>query len=130
MVVASRKWALAAGAAALLSSQAVWAAPVSSSPSIDPLVSLSIFSGPDSRAAVCGTGNACVLPASMGAAAAATSPAVAGTAASAAAAQGPGDHGYGLDLPGLFVLFAVPVAIVLAIALEGNGNNHRTVSPA
>lgn len=126
MIVASRKWVLAAGAAALLSSQAVWAAPANSPSTVDPLVSLSILGTPDSRAAVCGTGNACALPTSMAAASAATSPAVAGAAA--AAAQGP-EAGPGLDWPGLFVLFAVPVAIVLAIALEGSGSS-RPRSPA
>lgn len=117
MKVASRKWVMVAGAAALLSSQAVWAAPVNSAPVADPLVSLSLLATPESHAAVCGTGKACTLPASINGT---TSPAILGAAASAAA-QGPDEPRYGLDWPGLFVLFAVPVAIVLSIALEGNG---------
>jgi hypothetical protein len=127
MFMASRKLVLVAGAAALLSSQAVWAAPVNSAPTVDPLVSLSILGSSESHAAICGTGDACALPAGE---MTGVSPATVGTAAAAAAAaQGPDRPAYGLDWPGLFVLFAVPVAIVLAIALEGNGNN-RPVSPA
>jgi hypothetical protein len=129
MIFARRKWVLVAGAAALLSSQAAWAVPVNTAPAVDPLVSVSLLGSEQSRAAVCGAGAACALPASMGAAA--TSPAVLGTAASAAAAQGPDQPGYGLDWPGLIVMFAVPVAIILAIALEGNGNNNNEpVSPS
>jgi len=122
MVMASRSWIALTGAAALISSQAAWAAPAASVPPSDPLVSLSLLASPESHAAVCGTAGACAVPAGM------PSSAVAGAAA-AAAAQGPGDRpAYGLDWPGLFVLFAVPVAIVLSIALEGNGN--EPVSPA
>jgi hypothetical protein len=56
--------------------------------------------------------------------------AVAATAASTADLQYAPEHRIGLDWPGLFVLFAVPVAIVLAIALEDNNNNNEPVSPA
>jgi hypothetical protein len=126
MIFAPRKWVLAAGAAALLSSQAAWAVPVNTAPAVDPLVSLSLLGSQQSRAAVCGTGAACALPASMGATAA-TSPAVLGTVASAAADQGPDQPAYGPDWAGLLVMFAVPVAIVLAIALERG--NSEPVSP-
>ncbi|HEU4810016.1 MAG TPA: hypothetical protein VFS69_05090 [Sphingomicrobium sp.] len=58
---------LAAGAAALLSSQAVYAAPVSA---IDPLVSLSALAGSASRAAVCAGSTAATAAASAAAQAA------------------------------------------------------------
>lgn len=112
----ARKWVFVAGAAALLSTQAAWAAPepASSFSPVDPLVAVSLFSTPQSQAAVIG------------------SPALAGSAASAAAAQPgpppPPDHPYGLDTAGLVMMFFVPVAITLAIALEDNGN--EPVSPA
>lgn len=128
MISAGRRLAVAASAVALISSQAAWASPVGTAPAADPLVSLSLLGTDQSRAAVCGTGPACAVPASMQSAAAAASPAVAGSAA-AAALQYPPERQIGLDWPGLFVLFAVPVAIVLAIALEG-GNNNEPVSPA
>jgi hypothetical protein len=125
MILASRKWVLAAGAAALLSTQAAWAVPVNSTPAVDPLVSLSILGSQQSRTAVCGTGATCALPAGMSAATAATSPAIAG---SAAAVQGPG-HPYGLDWAGLAVLFAFPVVLILAMALEDNGNDTPPFIP-
>lgn len=69
-----RGCALAAGAAALLSTQAVYAAPVATGfASVDPLVSLSILGGAQSSAAVCG----------------AAAGVTAGAAAAADAAQGP-----------------------------------------
>ena len=124
MFSASRKWVMAVSAAALLSSQAVWAAPVTNAPAVDPLVSLSILGSQQSRTAVCGNG-ACTAPAGMAAATAATSPAIAG---SAAAVQGDG-RPYGLDWPGLVVLFAFPVALILAMALEDNGNDTPPFIP-
>lgn len=107
----ARKWVFIAGAAALLSNQAVSAAPVNSSfAPVDPLVAVSLFSTPQSQAAVMG------------------SPAIAGATASAAALQGPPpDERPGLDLPGLVVLFFVPVALTLAIALQDTSN--QPVSP-
>lgn len=50
---AIRTSALAAGTAALIFSQAAYAAPVSSNPAIDPLVSLSLLGSAQSRAAIC-----------------------------------------------------------------------------
>jgi hypothetical protein len=132
MTWAPRKFALVAGAAALLSSQAVWADPVGTAPSVDPLVAVSLFSGSESQAALCGTGFACAVPAGMSVGKIASSPAVAGAAASAAAMQPPppppGDQTYGLDTAGLVMMFLVPVAITLAIALEGG--NEGPISPA
>jgi len=51
-----RKYVLAAGAAALLSSQAVYAAPAVSASAIDPLVALSVLGTAQSRAAACAAG--------------------------------------------------------------------------
>ena len=56
MIWAIRSFALTAGAAALLSSQAVYAAPARMAPAIDPLVSLSVLGTAQSRAAVCAAG--------------------------------------------------------------------------
>lgn len=55
MTSAIRTFALAAGAAALLSTQAAYAVPISR-PAIDPLVSLSVMGTAQSRAAVCAAG--------------------------------------------------------------------------
>ena len=56
MTWAIRSMALAAGAAALLSTQAAYAAPLKSRLAIDPLVSLSVLGTAQSRAAVCAAG--------------------------------------------------------------------------
>lgn len=121
MASRTRTWALAAGAAALVSSQAAYAAPAKTAPRIDPLVSLSLLGSAQSRAALCSSG-ACAVPARANAASAAASPAIAGAAASAAALQyRDDDRRIGLDLPGLIVLFTLPVALVLAFALEDDG---------
>jgi hypothetical protein len=118
---------MAVAAAALLSSQAAYAAPVRTVSAADPLVAMSVLATPQSREAICGTGSACTLPAMS---AAAASPRALGGAASAAAMQYPAGSRPDLDLAGLAVLFFVPVAIVLSIALEGGGNDNRSVSPA
>lgn len=128
MVFTLRSCAMTVAAAALLSSQAAYAAPVKAVPAVDPLVAMSILGTPQSREAVCGTGSACILPAMS--AAAVASPRALGAAASASAMQYPAESRPGLDLAGLAVLFFVPVAIVLSIALEGNGSDNRPVSPA
>lgn len=70
MTGAIRTCVLAAGAAALLSTQAVYAAPVPTAPAVDPLVSLSVLGTAQSRAAVCGSGVSCALPMTATAAAA------------------------------------------------------------
>ena len=117
-----RKCAVTLGAAALVSAQAVHAAPAQPAPAVDPLVAVSLLGTSQSRAAVCGTGAACTFPA------ASVSPIVA-TAASAAATQ---------DLPGpreskgtFWILFLgggmVLIAILVAL-LAGNDENNP-VSP-
>lgn len=128
MTMARRSWALAAGAAALLSSQAVYAAPVRVAHPIDPLVSLSLLGTPQSRAAVCGTGVTCALPTTG------TSPAVAELGASAAAVQYSADpyppgRRVGATAAELAVLFFFPVVLFLVIALEDD-NDDRSISPA
>jgi hypothetical protein len=55
---AIRKYVLAAGAATMLSTQAVAAAPATSHASVDPLVMLSALGTAQSRAAVCAAGAA------------------------------------------------------------------------
>lgn len=56
MTSAVRKYVLAAGAAALLSSQAAYAAPALTQARVDPLVSLSALGTAQSQAAVCAAG--------------------------------------------------------------------------
>jgi hypothetical protein len=128
MISASRSWILAASAIALMSSQASWASPVKTAPTVDPLVSLSLLQSAQSRAAVCGTDGACALPPGMQASM--VTPTAVAASASAAGMQYPAERRIGVDWPGLFVLFAVPVAITLAIALEDSGNDNRPISPA
>lgn len=123
------KCAFAAGAAALLSTQAVYAAPLKSAPAVDPLVSLSLLGTSQSRTAVCGTGTTCALPTTMRAAATATSPAVAGTAASAAAVQYPAERRVGGDRLAVLWIFATFLGLVLPIALQGD-DDDRPISPA
>ncbi len=53
-----RRYALAAGAAALLSAQAAYAAPTPRAQAVDPLVALSIFGTAQSSANVCAAGTA------------------------------------------------------------------------
>ena len=112
---AIRTWVLAAGAAALVSSQAAYAAPVNTAPAIDPLLAVSALSTGKSPAAVCGATTAC-------------SPAIAASAAtSAAAAQG--DYaGRPIDWPGLAVLFSFPLILILIMATQ-DGNESISASP-
>lgn len=122
-----RKTVVAAGVAALLSSQAVFASPAKTAPGVDPLVALSLLGTSQSRAAVCASGAACGLPVAAGAPAA-SSPAVA-TAASAAAVQGePRRENRGIPmlllLGGGMILIAVLVA-----ALAGNQDSDVPISP-
>jgi hypothetical protein len=116
---------LAAGAAALLSSQAVYAAPARSGPALDPLVSLSILGSEQSRTAYCDQGAACTAPLTPSAS---LSPAVAGMAASSAALQEQGYQQPHPDWLGIGVLFFVPVFIAIAILAQGGDNGHP-VSP-
>ncbi len=132
---------LAAGAAALLSAQAAYAAPAPTSVSgVDPLVSLSMLGSQQSRAAVCagssavaaasaavtqGTGD-CVLPITASAGVAPPPAAAEGLAPVGAAA--PNAFGVWPALLGLALL----IGVVAAVASGGhNGNGNLTpVSPA
>jgi hypothetical protein len=128
MFLTMRKCVLAAGAAALLSSQAVKAAPVQSAPAVDPLVALSILGSAQSRAAVCGTSATCGLPMMAGASAATTSPAVSTAAAAAAVQGGPDERRSGLILA-LAMGGAMVLIAVLAVALVGD-DDDEPISPA
>jgi hypothetical protein len=125
MAMTIRSSILAVGAAAFLSSQAVYAAPARSGPALDPLVSLSILGSEQSRTAFCG-GGACT--ASSLTPSASFSPAVAGMAASSAAVQEPGYQQPHPDWLGIGVLFFVPLFIAIAILAQG-GDNGDPVSP-
>lgn len=128
MTWAIRSYALAAGAAALLSAQAAYAAPTPTTHSgVDPLVSLSVLGTQQSRAAVCSASalpSACNVPASMAAASAAT------VAAAAAAQDAPKPKSLGL-WP-LLLGVAALIAVIIAITSGGdNGSGDLTpVSPA
>jgi peptidoglycan/LPS O-acetylase OafA/YrhL len=123
MTWAIRSYALAAGAAALLSAQAVYAAPTpTASSGIDPLVSLSVLGSQQSRAALCSasaSATACSVPASMASAAAAA-------AAATAAQDQPAPKSFGIwpILLGLAALAAVIVAIT-----SGGNNGSGDLSP-
>jgi peptidoglycan/LPS O-acetylase OafA/YrhL len=123
MTWAIRSYALAAGAAALLSAQAVYAAPTpTASSGIDPLVSLSVLGSQQSRAALCSasaSATACSVPASIASAAAAA-------AAATAAQDQPAPKSFGIwpILLGLAALAAVIVAIT-----SGGNNGSGDLSP-
>ena len=126
MTWAFRSCALAAGAAALLSAQAVYAAPTPTTPtSVDPLISLSVLGTQQSRAAVCASASAttCSVPASMASASAATA---AASAAATAAQDAPPPKSFGFwpVLLGLAALIAVVVAVT-----SGGSNGHGDLSP-
>jgi hypothetical protein len=112
-----RSCVLAASAAALISTQAAYAAPVQTAPVADPLVSLSLLGTTQSRAAVCATGATCALPATTLAAATTTT----------AAAQGSNDDGK--DATWLWLLGGgVILAIIIALILSG-GNGDGDLTP-
>lgn len=123
MTWAIRSCALAAGAAALLSAQAAYAAPaLNRSTSVDPLVSLSVLGTAQSRAAVCGatagatfgSGHACALP----------GPAATATAAAAAAvAAQPNDTYVGGPQVGVLPLILGLVVLVGVAALIASGDD-------
>lgn len=121
MVSRTRLFGAVAGAAALLSAQAVHATPVGSgAPAIDPLVSLSVLGTNQSRAAVCATG-ACALPG--------INPATSIAAAGAAAAQGdnppPGKRiMWPLIIGGLLV-----IVLIIVIASSGGGDADGDLTP-
>ena len=126
MFIRASIWAV--GAAALLSVQAVNAAPANTDPGVNPLVSLSLLSTGQSREVLCGAGLACAPSAAVSAALPSASLAVVGTANSAAV-QDPDEHQVHPDYPGLALLFFFPLVLIIAMATEGNGNG-RPVSPA
>ena len=122
-----RTFTLAAGVTALLSAQAVNAAPASSVQPVDPLVLLSLVGTTQSQAAFCGT-TACTPSATMPASLPSASLGLAGAASSAATQDAAGNPWDG-DWPGLVVLFLLPVILFIVIATEdGNGNGHP-ISP-
>lgn len=118
MTWAIRSGVLAAGAAALLSTQAVYAAPAATgASSMDPLVSLSVLGTQQSRAAVCSASAAsaaCNVPASMASASAASA------AATAAIAQ---DRGVPKAFNPWLALLGLAVLIAIVVAITQGGNN-------
>lgn len=127
MTWAIRSCALAAGAAALLSAQAVYATPTpTASTGVDPLVSLSVLGTQQSRAAVCSataSTTACGVPVTMASASAATA-AAAAAATAAQDAPPPKSFGFWPALLGLAALIAVIIAIT-----SGGDNGHGDLSP-
>ena len=125
MTWAIRSSALAVAAAAMLSSQAVYAAPVATqATAVDPLVSLSMLGTTQSRGAVCAT---------AAAACAASSGVIAASLATSAAAQDApppaaySDHPKSMTLPLILGLLAI-IGISVAI-LSGGGNGHGDLTP-
>lgn len=131
---------LAAGAAALLSSQAVYAAPTAPIRSVDPLVSLSALASVASRTAVCagsvaaaaaasaavqpGPAGTCVLPLT------APPPPVPVTEAVAPPPPGPAPKSIGA-LPIILGLAALAGLIALILLSDDDGNGDNTpISPA
>ena len=127
-----RKCVLAVGAAGLISAQAASAAPLSTAPTVDPLIALSALGTTQSRAAVCGNGATCPLPMTMTASATSTasaSPAVAAAAAPTAARNLRREG----DSTGIIWIFAIGGAMVLAAALVAalaGDDDDEPVSPA
>ncbi len=110
-----QKAAFVVAATALLSTQAAYAAPANTAPGLDPLVSLSVLGTAQSRAAVCGAGAQCALPA-------------AAVAASAAAAQPYDGPRRGPGVWPLLLGLGV-VVILIAVILSGNGDGDGDLTP-
>ena len=117
----------AAGVAALLSTQAVNAAPTTTVQQVDPLVLLSLVGTTQSQAAFCGTATACT-PSAMSASLPSASLAAAGTASSAATQDAEGRRPYA-DWPGFIALFLLPVALIIIMATEDGNGNGGPISP-
>jgi hypothetical protein len=129
---------MAAAAAALLFTQAAYAAPVATGfASVDPLVSLSILGGAQSSAAVCGAaagvtaGAAAAADAAQGPAGCllpVTAPAPpAPVPGQAIAPLAPGGAGIG-TLPLLLGLAAI-IGLAALLAASGGNNGHGDVTP-
>ena len=127
MFWAVRTFALAAGAAALISAQAVQAAPSPLAPTVDPLVSLSLLGTAQSRAAVCGAGPACA--AALPAATVATGASPAAAASAAIAMQDPRRTREGKQLPMLALILGFMIAVAVAAALLAGNDEDEPVSP-
>jgi len=135
-----RRSVLAAGAAAFLSSQAAYAAPAPSP--MDPLVSLAIFGGTQSHAAVCAGSTAATAAAAAAAAAQAPGPgcvlpvtappppAVAPPPPPPPLVEAAAPKSIGV-LPILLGLAALAVVAALIISGNHHGNGNTTpISPA
>lgn len=139
MTWAIRSCALAAGAAALLSTQAVYAAPRARAAGVDPLVSLSLLGTVQSSAAVCGAAagataaasaavqapGACVLPVNPAPAAAPMGEAVAPVAPVAVAPAA----GLGIGLLPLLAGLVAVAALAAVLATSGNNNGNGDLTP-
>lgn len=130
MLSTIRNYVLAVGAAALLSGQAAYAAPVQVAPTADPLVALSLLGSAQSRAAVCGKGANCGLPVTTGASAAAMSPDVSTTAAAAALQGSLGQQRSEGLLFALAIGAAMVLTTVLVVLLTGDPDDDEPISPA
>jgi peptidoglycan/LPS O-acetylase OafA/YrhL len=120
-----RSFTLAVGAAALLSAQAAYAVPTASTAPIvaqqqpaDPLVSLSLLGGTQSRAALCAAQARCGLPVVMASSAATTT------------ALQPNDGPPPRVNPLLLALgLGLVVLVIVLIATSGNGNSEGNLTP-
>ena len=129
-----RKCVLALGGAALISTQAVHAAPQAHSAPTDPLIALSLLGGGQSRAALCANSAACGAPVAVASAttastAASGSPAVT-TAAAAAAMQARPQGARSKGMIELFAIVGVMLLIAVAATAIGGGDDDEPVSPA
>jgi hypothetical protein len=129
---------LGAGAAALLFTQAAYAAPALAVAPIDPLVSLSMLSTAGSRAAICAGSTAAVAGAAaalaQGPAPGCVLPVTAPPPPPPAAAPPPPPPVVGAEagpgFPTIPVLLGLAAIIAIAVALASSGNDHNAVSPA
>lgn len=127
MTWAIRSYALAVGAAALLSTQAVYAAPLStSSTGVDPLVSLSVLGTTQSRGAVC---SGATFGADAAVASAACGIPVSVAAASAAAVAAQGDQAPKGIGPLVLVIGVIVFAGLIALIVSGGGDAEGDLTP-
>jgi hypothetical protein len=123
MTWAIRSYALAAAAAAMLSSQAVYAAPVATqATTVDPLVSLSVLGTTQSRGAFCvSAAAACASGSVMAASMAAT--------AVAQDAPPPANSGTPKSMTLPLILGLLALIGIAAAVLSGGGNGHGDLTP-